>query len=373
MFDLDISDETVAVVSLCRSLGIDVLDPAAKASERSASVPDDVRRALFETGLTTPVDERFGGGGRPSAQTRFAAVEALAYGDPGLAMAAVWSGAAASVIGAVGTPAQQEALLPAFASDVNAHGALALYEGFGRAPSESATTVSKTAGGWAVKGTKLAVAGAATADPIVVVGTDPADGRIRVAMVRPGQAGVTITEPEGHIGLDAAQLSTVVFDCTVTDDSLMGGAEPDPNATQIALSELRLMNAAALLGTAQRAVAYASKYATERIAFGKPISAFQGVSFLLADASIRIAAARVEVVDVAARIDAGAIDNLEARVTESVNYSGAVSTQATRDAIQVLGGHGFITDHPVELWYRSAAALASLDFDPLCSTFEPSL
>lgn len=373
MFDLDISDETIAVVSLCRALGMDVLSPSAKAAEGASAVPDDVRRALFETGLTTPVDEKFGGGGCPSTQTRFAAVEALAYGDPGLAMAAVWSGGAASIIGAVGTTQQQEALLPAFATDVHAHGALALFEGFGRAPSESATTITKSADGWAIKGVKVAVAGAATADPMVVVGTDPVDGRLRLAVVRTGQPGVSAVAATGHIGLDAAKLSTVTFDCTVADDAILGGLDANQDSTLLAISHNRLMSAAAILGTAQRAIDYASKYATERIAFGKPISAFQGVSFLLADASIRIAAARVEVIDAANRVDVRATGGLEARTTEAVNYAGAVATQATRDAIQVLGGHGFITDHPVELWYRSAAALASIDFDPLCSSFEPSL
>ena len=60
-------------------------------------------------------------------------------------------------------------------------------------------------------------------------------------------------------------------------------------------------------------------------------------------------------------------------MTRAVNYAGTVATNATRDAIQVLGGHGFITDHPVEIWYRSAAALSVLDIDPLLSNFEPSL
>ncbi len=77
--------------------------------------------------------------------------------------------------------------------------------------------------------------------------------------------------------------------------------------------------------------------------------------------------------ELASRIAHAMATDLEAHTTEAVNYSGAVATQATRDAIQVLGGHGFITDHPVELWYRSAMAMAALDFDPLCTAFEPAL
>jgi alkylation response protein AidB-like acyl-CoA dehydrogenase len=374
MFDLDVSDETAAVVSMCHALAADILSPAAKAAEISASVSDAVRSALFETGLTTPVDETYGGGGRPSCLTQFAAVEALAYGDPGLIMAAVWSGLGAAIVGAIGTDAQKQSILPRFASDAKAHSALALYEGHGRAPSESVTTITADAtGSWVVRGTKLAVANAVTADPLVVVGIDPADGGLRAALVSPAASGVAIAEPARHIALDAARLSTVVFDTTVAADAVLGGSLADANALTLAISQARLLLAAAELGTAQRAVDYASKYANERIAFGKPISAFQGVSFMLADGSIRIAAAKVDALAVASQIDSGDTADLERQTTNTVNFCGVVATQATRDAIQVLGGHGFITDHPVELWYRSAAALASIDFDPLCSAFEPAL
>jgi alkylation response protein AidB-like acyl-CoA dehydrogenase len=373
MFDLDTSEETNAVVDVSRALALDVLYPAARAAEKSGSVPDGVRRALFDTGLTAPVGEAFGGGGRPSCATQLAAIESLSYGDPGLTMAAAWSGAAAIVIGAIGTPSQQ-ALLPTFATDPNCVAAVALYEGHGRSPSESSTTITRAAAGsWIVRGTKLTVAAARASDPLLVVGVDPADHRLRIAVVRTGTAGVAVADPQRHIALDAAQLSTVTFDCTLGDEAILGGLDADPGSVHLAVAHVRLLVAAAMLGTAQRANDYAAKYANERIAFGKPISAFQGVSFMLADSAIRIAAAKLEVLEVATRIDANASDEIEARTTTAVNYVGTVATQATRDAIQALGGHGFITDHPVELWYRSAAALAALDFDPLCSAFEPAL
>jgi alkylation response protein AidB-like acyl-CoA dehydrogenase len=75
----------------------------------------------------------------------------------------------------------------------------------------------------------------------------------------------------------------------------------------------------------------------------------------------------------ASRLDRSAADGCEEVVARAVNYAGVVATQTTRDAVQVLGGHGFIADHPVELWYRNAATLSALDFDPLRSTFEPAL
>ena len=371
MFDLDLSHDRMAVADLARNLGLDVLSPAAKDAERHRSVPDAVSRTLHETGLTTLVDEAHGGGGLPDICTHMIAVEALAYGDPALTMAAMWSGAAAILIGRCGTAAQAAEWLPALASDADRHSAVALYEGFGRAPSESATTIGHNSDGtWRVVGRKLAVPFAGVAQPLVVVGIDPANGQLRAAIVSGSAA--TITADDEGLALAAIPMFTVEFDTNVGATHLIGGPDADPATLELAVGWVRLMVAAAQCGTAQRATDYASKYATERIAFGKPIATFQGVSFMLADSALRIGAARLEMLDAAAHLDAG-LAGSEGVVTRAVNYAGTVATTATRDAIQVLGGHGFITDHPVEIWYRSSAALSVLDIDPLLSNFEPSL
>jgi alkylation response protein AidB-like acyl-CoA dehydrogenase len=365
VFELDRSDESAAVTELARALADSLLSPAARDADRNRVTPNDVARTLFDTGLTVPVAEQFGGGGIPSATTHLAAVEALSYGDAGLTMAAMWNGAAALIIGRCGSAAQQAAWLPGLGGDSTRRSAVALYEGFGRAPSESKTTIATSPNGVQVKGRKLSVPYADAADPIVVVGVD-GNGRLAAAILAPNEA--TIIPDDTKIALGAVPTFTVEFDTTVPDDRLIGNAD----ALELAVGWIRLIVAAAQCGTAQRATDYASKYATERIAFGKPIAAFQGVSFMLADCALRIGAARLEMFDVAAHIDAG-LPQTELAVTRAVNYAGVVGTSSTRDSLQVLGGHGFITDHPVELWYRSAAALSVLDFDPLLSNFEPAL
>jgi alkylation response protein AidB-like acyl-CoA dehydrogenase len=371
VFELDVSDDRIAVAALARGLAVDILDPAAREAERSHAVPSAVGRALHSTGLLAMVDEAYGGGGVPDICTHMAAVEAFAYGDPGLTMAGFWASAASIVIGRCGTADQQQQWLPALASDPEAKGSVALYEGFGRSPSEFTTTISRAADGrWHIEGRKLAVAFAEAATPLVVVGVDPTDGSLRAAIVDPAAARM-LPDPPG-LALGATPTSTVDFSLFVDESQLVGGIDPDRRELEIAVGWVRLAVAAALCGTAQRATDYASKYATERVAFGKPIATFQGVSFMLADSALRIGAARLEMFDAAAHLDAR-LPGSEAVVTRAVNYAGAVGTVATRDAIQVLGGHGFITDHPVELWYRSAAALSVLDMDPLLSNFEPSL
>ncbi len=375
MFDLDVSDERIAVRDLGRSLGLDVLSPAAKDAERTRSVPSSVLGALHETGLTVLIDEAFGGGGVPDVGTHMIAVEALAYGDPGITVAALWAGAGARFVSGCATPEQAASLLPHLATDRTATAAVALYEGFGRAPSEFTTTIAECPDGtWRVRGRKLCVANADGAVALIVVGVDPSNGRLRAALLTgpTRHSGVVVMQDDERLALGAARTFTVTVDATVHDDDLLGGPHTAPGALELAVGWFRLLLAAAQCGTAQRATDYASKYATERIAFGKPIATFQGVSFLLADSAIRIGAARLEMLDAAAHLEAGSARS-EDSVTKAVNYCGVVATTATRDAIQVLGGHGFITDHPVELWYRSSAAMSVLDHDPLLSNFEPAL
>ena len=133
------------------------------------------------------------------------------------------------------------------------------------------------------------------------------------------------------------------------------------------ISRVRLSLGAIALGTAQRARQYASEYATDRVAFGQPISRFQGVSFMLADAQMHLDAARLDVWDVLTEVDRMPVTRLERQVSMAVNHAGEVASSVTRNALQVLGGHGFITDHPVERWYRTTAGLSAIDFDCSCS------
>ena len=368
--DLDLSDEQTAVAELARDLGGHVLAPAARAAETAGTVSDAVLVALHDTGLTAPVPESFGGGGLPDAVTHVLAVEGFAYGDPGVALAAAWGGVPALVLARCGAAEQQQRYLPSFATDAGARGALAVYEGFGRGPGELSTTVDATSGHVRVQGRKVAVARPNDARPLIVVGRD-GSGALRAAVVDPGTPGVTIAPVGRHLALDAAGLTAVDFDVTLPAEALLGGASADPAALAAVVARFRLFVAAAAVGTARRAIDYASNYATERVAFGKPIAAFQGVSFLLAEALIRTSAARLELIDIAARVDAGGAT--DADVAGAVAYATSVAVQSTRDAVQVLGGHGFITDHPVELWYRSAETLAAIDSDPLFAPFTAAL
>ncbi|WP_206341633.1 MULTISPECIES: acyl-CoA dehydrogenase family protein [Streptomyces] len=366
--DLQPTEEHLAVAELTRAIGLDVLAPAARTAEEERAVPDDVWRTLVDTGLTMPLSEELGGGGIPDTVTQMIAIENLAYGDPGLTMAALWGGAPALLLSRHGSP-EQTAGLARLSEDPKARGAVALYEGYGRGPEDFTTTISTAPDGTVrVKGRKVAVAFAETADPLIVVGRDADTGALRASLVPVSAAGVSVRGTTPGLALDAAALATVSFDVTLAAAAAIDGEELAGT-----VHRLRLALAAAQVGTATRAVEYASAYATERVAFGKPIAGFQGVSFPLAEALMRIYEVRAEVFEAAVLVDAERYTEAAPAVTRAVNYASEVAAEATRTAVQTLGGHGFIDEHPVEQWYRSAAALSAIDFDPLRSAFTPAL
>lgn len=370
--DLAPDDEQSAVAELARTLAIEVLAPAAREAERSGAVPQSVWATVFESGLAIAVPESAGGGGVPGDLSRQVAVQNLASGDAGIAMAAVWSGAAAGLIAEHGSEEQRKQL-PSLASDASLRTSVALYEGFGRSPREMATTVRLEGDLVRVSGTKVGVPFARVADPLIVVGRDPRSGKLRAAVTSSAAKGVTVAPTRRGLALDAAQLGSVSFDAVLPANALLGGPSLDGAALTASLQRLRLLVASALLGTALRATEYAAKYAADRVAFGRPIGSFQGVSFPLAESLIRIEASRLQVADLVTSQGRLGEESFDQAVSEAIAYASTVAVDATRHAVQTLGGHGFMEDHPVELWYRSASALAALDFDPVCAPFEPAL
>lgn len=372
MLDLEPTDEERAVTELCRDLALEVIFPVARQAEAEQSVPADVWKALLETGLLVPVPEELGGDGVVDTQTQMVALEGLAYGDAGIALAAAWHGAVCLALGQHGAATHAE-LLASLLGNPDLRAGLALYEGHGRSTAELETTVQISGDTVTVRGRKVGVSFAKNADFYLVVGRDATSGALRLVTVPAETAGITVTAAPGGLALNATGLGSVEFDVTVPAGNLVGGTEAGPSGISRTLQRIRLIVAAVALGTAQRAVDYASKYAIERIAFNQPIAGFQGVSFPLAESQMQLSAVRLEIADLADRIDATDGADLTDAVTAALAYAGEAASQAGRQALQTLGGHGFITDHPVEIWYRSTAALSTLDFDPTASAFVAAL
>jgi alkylation response protein AidB-like acyl-CoA dehydrogenase len=372
--DLAYADETNEVAGLARRIGLDKVYPAARPAEQAGRVDDDTWRVLLDSGLTAVVAAEHGGDGFLDTVTHMIAAENFAYGDAGIALAALWSGAAAWLLSKYGSPAQKECAR-LLRTDVSTRGSIAIYEPFARGCGEWTTNIIIENGHVVVRGSKVAVPFATESDSIIVFGRELGTDTVHAVVVPADHPGLRFEPIYGAVALEAAPTCEVHIDATLPAEALLG-AGTLLNSIDLALGveRIRLLGGAVAVGTAQRSIDYAAKYATERVAFGRPIAGFQGVSFMLAEKQMRVEAARLELAETAVDLDAGVADEsllvqLRTAVTATVNYATEVAAMTTRDAVQVLGGHGFMIDHPVEMWFRSAAALATLDFDPLYSTF----
>ncbi|HEV2653885.1 MAG TPA: acyl-CoA dehydrogenase family protein, partial [Ktedonobacteraceae bacterium] len=119
-----------------------------------------------------------------------------------------------------------------------------------------------------------------------------------------------------------------------------------------------ILRAAIACGTARASLEYASDYAKERVAFGRPIVSYQGIAFIIAETAMKLDAARLLLWNAASNWDKGVDNEMLVRDAEAAQFQALkIGKAATIDALQVMGGAGFIQDHPVAMWMRNAAAM----------------
>jgi alkylation response protein AidB-like acyl-CoA dehydrogenase len=344
-FDLQPTDEQRALRETLHEFAEAVVRPKARDCESARATSPDVLRQVHEIGVAAPVDEAFGGGGTFDAVTYVMAAEELAWGDPGIAYQALGSGLAAIVIGRAGTDAQKNEHLPAFAGADPGRSFVALGEKVAAGDVESLDT---TVDGDKVSGRKYGVLDYSDAAVGVVVGRGP--DRPAAVLVEAGS--YEVVRPEDKLGLQAAPTAIVDFD-------VAGDALPDSNDLTQAILWAKLLPGAVALGCARASLEYASAYATEREAFGKPIGAFQAISFRIADMAIEVDGARIALWRAAWKVDRG--EATLADVAEATGQALAAAVFCGDEGVQVLGGHGYIKDHPVEKWFRDAVTLSVFD------------
>ncbi|HEY6409998.1 MAG TPA: acyl-CoA dehydrogenase family protein, partial [Ktedonobacteraceae bacterium] len=185
-------------------------------------------------------------------------------------------------------------------------------------------------------------------------------------MVSLDSSGVHISQDVEKLGLIAAPSSAFTFENAAISTSCMLG-KPGNSGVIRAATLYNILRAAVACGMARAALDYAKDYAKGRIAFGRPIVSYQGIAFMIAEMAMKLDAARLLTWRAAATWDkANADAALRAQLVESTMIQEAEAAQyqaikiaksATIDAIQILGGAGFIQDHPAEMWMRNAAAM----------------
>jgi alkylation response protein AidB-like acyl-CoA dehydrogenase len=278
--------------------------------------------------------------------------EALAKGDLGIAVAALAPGAVATALSLWGTDAQQQTYLPAFTGDDVPAAALALAE-----PTvlfdvlTPATTARKEGDGYVLDGVKSVVPRGAEAE-LFVVGA-ALDGKPVLFLVESSAEGLQI-EADPSMGARAASLTRLTLSgVSVPADAVLGSTDGSTYVECVRLS--RLAWCALAVGTGQAVLDYVTPYVKEREAFGEPIAHRQSVAFMVANIAIELQAMRLLTYRAAARAAQGKDFSREVALARKACTDRGM--QIGLDGVQLLGGHGFVKEHPVERWYRDLRAI----------------
>jgi alkylation response protein AidB-like acyl-CoA dehydrogenase len=351
------------LLDLARELADKELRPAVDAAEREERFPREAFRVLGASGLLgLPYPERWGGGGLPY-EVYVQVVEELARAWLTVGLGVSVHTLACLPLAAFGTDEQRDRWLPGLLGG-ELLGAYCLSEPQSGSDAGAMTARAAAAGGgYRIDGVKAWISHAGRADFYTVfartsgeaAGKDRTRG-ISCLHVPAATGGVTAAPAEHKMGMRSSVTAQMIFEGAQVPADHLVGSEGDGFGIALAALDLgRLGIAACATGLAQAALDTAVSYARERRQFGKPIIAFEGVSFMLADMATAVEAARALYRAAARRKDAGQEFGPQAAMAKL--FASDTAMRVTTDAVQVLGGYGYVEDFPAERYLREAKVL----------------
>jgi alkylation response protein AidB-like acyl-CoA dehydrogenase len=364
MIERDCPDDTTrALFGLTRELADKELRPRASEAERDGTFPREAFRMLGRSGLLAlPYPDRLGGGGQPY-QTYLQVVEELASAWLAVGLGVSVHTLTCFPLMTAGTPGQQERWLPGMLGGEQL-GAYCLSEPASGSDAAALRTRAAADGAdYVVDGVKAWISHAGHADFYTLFARTSGDhdgpGRARgisCLHVPADTPGVSAALPEHKMGMRASVTAQMVFEgARVPASHLIGGEGRGFSIALAALDAGRLGIAACATGVAQAALDTAVSWARERRQFGRQIAGFQGLSFLLADMATAVEAARALYLSAARRKDAGLPFGPQAAMAKL--FASDAAMRVTTDAVQVLGGYGYVEDFPAERLMREAKVL----------------
>jgi alkylation response protein AidB-like acyl-CoA dehydrogenase len=355
-FDLAPDDDQKLIVETVDEFAAEILRPAAYDADDAAAHPADLIAKAAELGITAiNIPEDFDGiAAHRSTVTNALVAEALAYGDMGLALPILAPGGVASALTHWGSSGQQATYLSEFAGENVPQACVAIAEPHALFdPTALKTTALRTPSGYRLSGVKSLVPAAANAELFVIAAQ--LNGKPAMFIVEAETKGLTVTA-DPSMGIRAAALGRVELDnVAVPLENRLGedGAIDSDYSEAIALA--RLGWAALAVGTSHAVLDYVIPYVKEREAFGEPIARRQSVAFMCANIAIELDGLRLITWRGAARAEQGLSFAREAALAK--RFASDKGMQIGLDGVQLLGGHGFTKEHPVERWYRDLRAL----------------
>jgi short-chain 2-methylacyl-CoA dehydrogenase len=360
--DFDLTPEQRQLRDVAREFAREVVAPAAEQHDREHTFPLEIVRQMGELGffgLNLP--ESHGGSGA-GMLTSTIVLEEIGWADQSVAITlSVSSGLAGGMIARLGTDAQRDRWLPGLAAG-EILASFALSEPGGGSDAAAATTSATLADGtWTIDGAKAFITNSGTPITgvhVVTAATEPGGGRdgLSTILVPAGSDGLTVAPSYRKLGWHAADTHELVFEsCRVSEDHLLGARAEGFRQALDALAGGRIAVAAISVGLAQACLDASVRYASEREAFGRPVGSNQLIQAKLADIRSGVEAARLLTHRAAWLRDEGRPHTVEAAIAKIIASETAVD--ATRQAVQVHGGYGFMEEFPVARFYRDAKVL----------------
>jgi alkylation response protein AidB-like acyl-CoA dehydrogenase len=357
LFDLTPDDEQQMLRESVRDFALAKLRPAAQAADEACATPPDLLAQANELGLTmVGVPEQLGGAvAERSAVTTVLMAEALAVGDMGIAVACLAPASVSTALSLWGDADQQATYLHEFVGENVSAAALALLEP--RAlfnPFELQTRARRASGGFILDGVKSLVPRAADSE-LFIVAAELEDVGPALFIVEPGGRGQSI-EHEPAMGIRAGATGRVILEnVKLPDSALLGDSDSFTECVQLG----RLGWCALAVGAGQAVLDYLIPYVNERKAFGEPISNRQAVAFTVANVAIELDGMRLATYRAASRVDQGLPFAREVTVARRLCAERGMAIGS--DGVQMLGGHGYVKEHPVERWYRDLRAAGVME------------
>ncbi|MBM4446510.1 MAG: acyl-CoA dehydrogenase [Chloroflexi bacterium] len=353
------SEEQQMIVTMVKQFANDEMRKVYRECDENSEIPARIIDTAWKLGLvSTSIPEEYGGlGGEHSAITGSLIAEELAWGDLSMAMHILCPSLAVYPILEMGTEEQKKKYLSTFCSEKCKAATAALIEPrFGFDPYSLSTTASLKDGSYVLNGQKCYVPLAADADMLLVYAAGK--GNSQAFIVEKGTKGLEIGEREKNMGIKAlATYELSLKNCSVPKENRLGGDKGCDFSRIISCSRVAL--SAMAVGVARAAFEYSRDYAKERVAFGEPIASRQAIAFMLAEMAIEIDAARLMTWEAGWKLDRKEESTKDASLAKT--YADDMVLMVTDRAVQILGGHGYIREHPVELWLRNGRGFATFD------------
>lgn len=359
-FDLTPTDEQALMRETARRFAEQEMRPVARDADQGDAAPAGFFDKTLELGFQAiSIPEAHGGfGADRSPVTNVLIAEDLARGDMALAAGAMSGLSVVNALMDFGSESQQAEFLPQFAEERFVPAALALMEPRPRfEPTELKTIATPQGDSFVLDGVKHMVPLATQAEVLLVVAEVPGEGP--AAFLVPGDAKGVQREAQRTMGLRALQLGKVGLEKVQVPASARLGDKGQAFDLERLVDLSRIGLSALAVGTGQAMLEYVKDYCNERTAFGEPITNRQSVAFMIADIAIELEGMRMLTYRAASRAEQGLPFHREAYL--AYMQAAERGMEIGTNGVQLLGGHGFTREHPVEQWYRHLRAIGVLE------------